>query len=86
MPVAERSKAAVEQPQSKRALRERVRSERELRDQLVQYAGRWVAVIDYTVVRSAATWDQLLERLNKREREGARVFRVPEHPEAIHLY
>jgi hypothetical protein len=65
---------------------ERVQAETDLSSRLVQYAGKWIAVIDYAVVQSADTWDELLERLEEEERETARVFRVPTHPEAINLY
>ncbi len=65
---------------------EQVEAEAELGSRLVQYAGRWVAVLDYVVVHSADTWDELLDLLSEGEREKARVFRVPEHPEAINLF
>jgi hypothetical protein len=65
---------------------ERVQSETELSSRLVQYAGQWVAVIDYAVVQNADTWDELLERLDGEQRERAQVFRVPEHPDRINLY
>jgi hypothetical protein len=65
---------------------ERVRSEEDLRAELVKYAGQCVAVIDYRVVHSAATLDDLLERLDDSERERARVLRVSDQPNALHLY
>lgn len=65
---------------------ERVQHEQELRERLGLYAGQWVAVVDYAVVRHAETWDQLLERLDERQRERAQVFRVPEHADSINLY
>jgi hypothetical protein len=65
---------------------DRVRSEEELRAELVEYAGQCVAVIDYRVVHNAATLDELLERLDEGERERARVLRVSDHPNALHLY
>lgn len=65
---------------------ERVQSETELSSRLVQYAGQWVAVIDYVVVQQADTWDELLERLDGEQRKRAQVFRVPEHPDRINLY
>jgi hypothetical protein len=65
---------------------EKVRRERELGGKLFQYAGRWVAVIDYAVERDAATLDELLEQLDEHERRSAEILRVSEHPDAIHLY
>lgn len=65
---------------------EQVRSEQRLSSKLLDYAGKWVAVIDFDVVESAATWDELLERLDTEQRERAEVFHVAEHPDAINLY
>lgn len=65
---------------------EQVHAEEELSRQLFQYAGKWVAVIDHDVVQDAATWDELLERLDERQRERAELFHVSEHPDALHLY
>lgn len=65
---------------------ERVRSEQDLKHELVQHAGEVVAVIDYRVIRSAATLKELLGQLDEREREKARVLRVSDHPNALHLY
>jgi Family of unknown function (DUF5678) len=53
---------------------------------LLPYVGRWVAVIDRTVVQDAATWDELLERLTEKQKEEAEVFHVSERPDATNLY
>lgn len=63
-----------------------VAAENQLNARLVQYAGKWVAVVDYEIVHAADTWDELLELLSEGEREDARVLRVPEHLEAINLF
>ena len=65
---------------------EKVHAEKELSTRLLKYAGRWVAVIDYDVVQDAATWGDLLERLDGEQRERAELFHVSEHPDALHLY
>ena len=66
---------------------ERVEAESNLSSRLVQYAGKWVAVIDFEVVHKADTWDELLDLLNEAgQREVARVIHVPTHPGAINLY
>jgi hypothetical protein len=65
---------------------DQVRSEERLSSKLSDYAGQWVAVIDFEVVESAGTWDGLLERLNTEQRERAELFHVSEHPDAINLY
>jgi|HubBroStandDraft_1064217.scaffolds.fasta_scaffold860785_2 hypothetical protein len=65
---------------------EKVQAEKELHVKLLNYAGRWVAVLDYEVTHDAATWSELLEQLDEGERERAELFHVSEHPDALHLY
>lgn len=64
---------------------EQVRAEETLGRALVQYAGRWVAVVDHAVIQDAETLDGLLEHIKGQE-EQAQVFRVPENPDAACFY
>jgi Family of unknown function (DUF5678) len=57
-----------------------------LAEALLGYAGRWVAIIDHVVVQDAATLDDLLDRLDQRQRDRARILRVAEHPKAVCFY
>jgi hypothetical protein len=47
--------------------------------ELVQYAGRWVAVQDHTVLDNDENLECLLDRLNG-ERETAEIFQVRDRP------
>jgi hypothetical protein len=64
---------------------EQVRAEEFLGQELFQYAGRWVAVVDHAVIQDADTLDELLERIEGQE-EQAQVFRVPENPSVACFY
>jgi hypothetical protein len=64
---------------------EQVRAEERLNDQLEQYAGRWVAVLEHEVAAHAETLDELLEQIEAKEIE-AEVFRVAEDSHAVSFY
>ena len=55
---------------------QQVAAEQRLAARLGEYAGKWIAVRDHDVVRSANTLDDLFDGLGETEVEG--VFRVPE--------
>lgn len=59
------------------SIEEQVRAEEKLGLDLVQYAGRWVAVEDHRVIADAERLGPLIERLNG-QRDTARIFQVPE--------
>jgi Family of unknown function (DUF5678) len=58
---------------------EHVQAEERFGVELMAYAGLWVAVADRTVVESATTLDELLERVERHE-QRVEVFRVSERP------
>jgi hypothetical protein len=60
---------------------EQVQAERAFGIELVQYAGRWVAVQDRIVLDNDETLGALLDRLNG-QRETAEIFKVREDPAA----
>jgi hypothetical protein len=60
-------------PDMAEALRERVRAQKELAEQLQDFAGKWVAVKDEEVVAHADSLDDLLEAVDPDEVE---VFEV----------
>ncbi len=60
---------------------EQVQAERAFGIELVQYAGRWVAVRDRTVLADDETLGTLLDQLNG-QRETAEIFKVREDPAA----
>jgi hypothetical protein len=60
---------------------EQVQAERAFGVELVQYAGRWVAVQDRTVLADDETLGALLDQLNG-QRETAEIFKVREDPAA----
>ncbi|MGD0455500.1 MAG: DUF5678 domain-containing protein [Solirubrobacteraceae bacterium] len=60
---------------------EQVQAERAFGIELVQYAGRWVAVQDRTVLDNDETLEALLARLNG-QRETVEIFKVREDPAA----
>lgn len=60
---------------------EQVRAERAFGTELVQYAGKWVAVQDRTVLENDETLGGLLDRLNG-QRGTAEIFKVREDPAA----
>jgi Family of unknown function (DUF5678) len=60
-------------------IQERVRAEQELGLDLIQYAGRWVAVQDQKVLDNDEKLRPLVDRLNG-QRDTAEIFRVPTGP------
>ena len=58
---------------------EQVRAEEDLGAELIQYAGRWVAVQDHRVVDDDEQLGCLVDRLNG-QRSTAEIFRVQEGP------
>lgn len=60
---------------------EHVQAEEAFGVKLMEYAGLWVAVAERTVVESATTLDDLLERV-KGQKRRVEIFRVAKHPEA----
>jgi Family of unknown function (DUF5678) len=60
---------------------EHAQAEEEFGVKLMAYAGLWVAVAERTVVESASTLDELLERVEGQHRR-VEVFRVAKHPDA----
>lgn len=58
---------------------ESVMAEEALGVDLIQYAGRWVAVQDHRVVDDDEILGRLVDRLNG-QRETAEIFRVRERP------
>ena len=60
---------------------EQVAAEKVFGRELVQYAGKWVAVQDRTVLDNDATLEGLLDRLNG-QRGTAEIFKVREDPAA----
>lgn len=61
------------------SIEERVRAEQSLGVDLIEYAGRWVAVQDHRVVDDDENLGRLVDRLNG-QRETAEIFRVRERP------
>jgi hypothetical protein len=57
-------------------------AERELGLALDDYAGEWVGICDHSVVVSAATLEELVERIEASELKEIEVLRVPEDPNA----
>lgn len=64
------------------SIEERVEAEERLGVNLIEYAGRWVAVQNHQVVDDDANLGRLVDRLNG-QRETAAVFRVRERPNPI---
>ena len=60
--------------------------ERQLADELSQYAGRWVATCDFAVVASADTLEDLLEQITEEATEVDGVFHVPVHSTAASFF
>jgi hypothetical protein len=58
---------------------ERVKAEERLGVDLIEYAGRWVAVQDHRVVDDDDQLERLVDRLNG-QRETAAIFKVRERP------
>lgn len=67
-------------------LTDRVRAEERLGQTLLRYAGRWVAITDYSVIAAEATLDDLFERISEQQRSKAEIIQVPKHPESAHFY
>jgi hypothetical protein len=63
-----------------------VRAEEALEQTLDQYAGRWVAVRDHSVVGHAVTLDNLLEQIKGQETEETEVFYVAEDRDTACFY
>jgi hypothetical protein len=61
------------------SVEDQIRAEEALGFELVQYAGKWVAVQDHKVVASEETLRTLVDRLNG-QRDTAEIFRVREDP------
>jgi Family of unknown function (DUF5678) len=60
---------------------EQIRAEEAFGLELVQYAGRWVAVEDRTVIDNDPILGSLVGRLNG-QRDTATIFKIPEDPVA----
>lgn len=58
------------------SIEQQVRAEEKLGLDLIQYAGRWVAVEDHEVIADDERLGSLVERLNG-QRDTARIFQVP---------
>jgi hypothetical protein len=61
------------------SIQEQVRAEETLGVDLIEYAGRWVAVQDHRVVDDDENLGRLVDRLNG-QRETAAIFKVRERP------
>jgi hypothetical protein len=61
------------------SIQEHVEAEETLGVDLIEYAGRWVAVQDHRVVDDDESLGRLVDRLNG-QRETAEIFRVRERP------
>lgn len=61
------------------SVEDQIKAEETLGFDLVQYAGRWVAVQDHKVVAHDETLGTLVAGLNG-QRDTAQIFRVPEGP------
>ena len=61
------------------SIEERVKAEERLGVDLIEYAGRWVAVQDQRVVDDDENLGRLIDRLNG-QRETAAIFKVRERP------
>jgi hypothetical protein len=60
-----------------------VQAEKELGARLEEFAGKWVATLDFEVVAHADTLEELLEQVESEGiAEGATILQVPEHPGA----
>lgn len=65
-------------------LRQQISAERELSEQLLQFAGKWVAVSNHEIVAHAATLEQLMEIVSgTNEEEAVEVFEVSPDPNAV---
>lgn len=58
------------------SVEDQIQAEETLGFELVQYAGRWVAVVDHKVVASEETLGTLVDGLNG-QRDTAEIFQVP---------
>jgi hypothetical protein len=68
-------------------LRRQISAERELSEQLLQYAGEWVAVRNHEIVVHAATLEQLMEIVSgANEEESVEVFEVATDPTAVSFF
>jgi hypothetical protein len=61
------------------SVEDQIKAEEMLGSQLVQYAGKWVAVEHHKVVANEETLRTLVDRLNG-QRDTAEIFRVPRGP------
>lgn len=64
---------------------EQIRAEEAFSLELVQYAGRWVAVEDRTVIDNDPVLGSLVGRLNG-QRDTATIFKIPGDPAAACFY
>jgi hypothetical protein len=68
-------------------LRQQISAERELSEQLLRYAGEWVAVSNHEIVAHAATLEQLMEIVSgTNEEEAVEVFEVSTDPTAVSFF
>ena len=65
---------------------EQVQAEEALEQTLDAYAGRWVAVLNHSVIGDADTLDTLLEQIKGQETEEAEVFYVAEDRDTACFY
>ncbi len=67
------------------SIQDHVRAEEQLGLDLIQYAGRWVAVEDHKVVADNENLEHLVAGLNG-QGDTAKIFRVREDPAAPACY
>jgi uncharacterized protein DUF5678 len=65
-------------------LRQQISAERDLSKGLLEYAGKWVAVSNHSVVAHAPTLEELMELVRGTEQQDTvEVFEVSNEPESV---